>query len=561
MLVPMSNLASKWAGDDSAQVLDGSRVPRTASHAAARPELVRTTVRPLAEIIDEGRMLEHCGHRVEARHVYETALHDGGITDPASLAQLHRLIARTYMQESEHDSADLWARLALSISDAADDPAGYGHAMNMLASICWTKGELDEAERLYTIAQDSAQRSGDARLSAMTDTNLGNIATVRGNHAEALAFHESALKTARHAGLGPEVMFALNNLGLLHTQMARFEAAERSYREALRIARELGDLSACSLALVNVARLRLRQDDHEGARVSCDEASKLAHEIGDASTEGEAAQIYGIIERARGNSAVAEGHFLRAERVAHSRGDLILQGETARELAVLYRQQDRNRQTLQKLNQAHRLFGQLRARNELADIDRQTARLESDFVEVARRWGESIESQDHYTQGHCERVADLSCALWARVSNADQASLFWFRIGALLHDVGKLMVPAEVLNKPGRLDAEEWALIRRHPSAGVELLADIEFPWDVRPIVESHHERWDGKGYPHGIGGEEIPLTARVLCVADVYDALTSVRSYKKALSHTDAMAIMAADAGTAFDPDVFAAFAELHSH
>ena len=89
----------------------------------------------------------------------------------------------------------------------------------------------------------------------------------------------------------------------------------------------------------------------------------------------------------------------------------------------------------------------------------------------------------------------------------------------------------------------------------VELLADTEFPWDVRPIVESHHERWDGGGYPHGLAGEAIPLSARVLCIADVYDALTSKRGYKEALSHDAAMALMRADVGTQFDPTLFAAF------
>jgi putative nucleotidyltransferase with HDIG domain len=240
---------------------------------------------------------------------------------------------------------------------------------------------------------------------------------------------------------------------------------------------------------------------------------------------------------------------------------MLLQGETARELAALYREQGRNRQTLQRLNQAHRLFAQLRARREMADVDRRNAMLESDFLEVVRKWGESIESKDMYTQGHCERVADLACALWARVAEGDATSHFWFRIGALLHDVGKLMVPAEVLNKPGRLDEAEWALVRRHPTAGVELLADIEFPWDVRPIVESHHERWDGAGYPHGVAGEAIPLTARVLCIADVYDALTSQRSYKNPFSHDEAMELMRKDVGRAFDPALFAHFEEVVRH
>ena len=97
--------------------------------------------------------------------------------------------------------------------------------------------------------------------------------------------------------------------------------------------------------------------------------------------------------------------------------------------------------------------------------------------------------------------------------------------------------------------------MRSHTVAGVDKLSGIEFPWDVRPIVLSHHERWDGKGYPHGLKGEEIPLVARILCVADVYDALTSVRSYKRALSHDDALEILRKDVGTAFDPTVFAWF------
>jgi diguanylate cyclase (GGDEF)-like protein len=99
--------------------------------------------------------------------------------------------------------------------------------------------------------------------------------------------------------------------------------------------------------------------------------------------------------------------------------------------------------------------------------------------------------------------------------------------------------------------------MRRHPSAGVEMLAYIDFPWDVRPIIESHHERWDGGGYPSGLVGEAIPLSARILCVADVYDALTSLRSYRRALSHDEAMEIMRRDVGTAFDPEVFVLFEE----
>ena len=514
----------------------------------------------LVTLRKRGQEFERLGQRMDARTLYETALDACESAEPSSRAQLLRWIARTHMQDSNYQKADLSAEAALRISDAASDEGGRGHAMNMLASIRWSQSDLDAAETLFLAARASAKRAGESRLAAMTALNLGAIASVRGDHAEALRYQQSSLEEARTAGHAHEVMKALNNLGLVHAQTERFVDADRAFAEALEIGRALGDLSMCIVAQLNVARLRIRQGDYDGARESCDEATSLASRLGETHAEGEGEHIYGIIARAADDEIAAERHFLRAEIAAVTRLDRILEGETACELADLYRAQGRNRETLQRLNQAHGLFTQLRARRELADVGRRTAALERDFLEVVRKWGDSIESKDRYTQGHCVRVADLACALWSDISGGDATSQFWFRIGALLHDVGKLMVPAEVLNKAGALTPEEWTIVRGHPGAGVTLLADIDFPWDVRPIIESHHERWDGKGYPHRLAGEAIPLTARVLCIADVYDALTSERSYKRALSHDDAMAIMRADIGKQFDPVVFARFEEVVS-
>ena len=122
------------------------------------------------------------------------------------------------------------------------------------------------------------------------------------------------------------------------------------------------------------------------------------------------------------------------------------------------------------------------------------------FIDAVRHWSGSIESKDRYTQGHCERVADLACALALR-AGLEPRELFWFRIGAIVHDVGKLIIPSEILNKPGKLAPDEWELIKRHPVAGVEMLSDMDFPGDVIPMVRSHHERWDGQGYPDRLAG------------------------------------------------------------
>jgi putative nucleotidyltransferase with HDIG domain len=229
-------------------------------------------------------------------------------------------------------------------------------------------------------------------------------------------------------------------------------------------------------------------------------------------------------------------------------GDLSLEGEASRELAELYGRLGRSRETLQALNRSHACFTQLRARHELADVGRRMARLEGDFLEVVRRWGESIESKDGYTQGHCERVADLSGALAAR-AGLDETSLFWFRIGALLHDVGKLIVPAEVLNKPSQLSDEEWAIVRQHPTAGVEMLAEVDFPWDVAPMVRNHHERSDGSGYPDGLHLDEVPLAARIVAVADSFDAMTSERPYRRTMSVGETLSEIVRLTPQKFDP------------
>ena len=206
---------------------------------------------------------------------------------------------------------------------------------------------------------------------------------------------------------------------------------------------------------------------------------------------------------------------------------------------------------------SHGLFTKLRAQLNLADLQRRVSRLEDRFYLVAARWAQTIESKDAYTLGHCERVADYACVL-AREVGFDDITMFWFRMGAVLHDVGKIVVPSEILNKPGPLDADERGVMERHAAAGSDLLRDIDFPWDILPMIRGHHERWDGGGYPDGLAGENIALSARITCVADVFDALTTDRPYRPAFGHEEAMLMMAANSGKMFDPDLFARFERL---
>jgi putative two-component system response regulator len=130
-------------------------------------------------------------------------------------------------------------------------------------------------------------------------------------------------------------------------------------------------------------------------------------------------------------------------------------------------------------------------------------------------------------------------------------------MGAYLHDLGKIRVPHEILNKPGPLTPEEFEVIKAHPVWGLELLATVHFPWDIKPIIHWHHERSDGTGYPDRLKGDEIPLSAQIICIVDVYDALTTTRSYRGALSREEAVRRME-ESRHWWRPDVYRAFQEV---
>jgi len=224
--------------------------------------------------------------------------------------------------------------------------------------------------------------------------------------------------------------------------------------------------------------------------------------------------------------------------MSRSAGAILEEAEAARELALLYRQLRRNQDSLRHLNVSQRLFRRLDARTDLIDVSSRLDDLEGTFLSIVREWGQSIESADSYTHGHCERVANFAVTVAATLG-MDQDEQTTIRLGAHLHDVGKIHTPHEILNKPGRLTDEEFAVMKRHPAEGFEMLADIDFPWDIKPMIRWHHEKYCGGGYPDGLQGDEIPIYAQIICIADVFDALTSSRSYRAAMTREQALSIV----------------------
>jgi len=176
--------------------------------------------------------------------------------------------------------------------------------------------------------------------------------------------------------------------------------------------------------------------------------------------------------------------------------------------------------------------------------------LERTFVSTVEALANALEANDEYTSQHARWITDLSLRV-GRELGLDERALKCLELGALLHDIGKIGIPSDVLAKPGRLTAAERKLVQTHPELGERIISPIDRLQGVRPIVRHCHERWDGHGYPDGISHEEIPLESRIIFVCDAYHAMTTDRPYRHRLSHREAVRRLAEGAGSQFDPKV----------
>jgi putative nucleotidyltransferase with HDIG domain len=193
-----------------------------------------------------------------------------------------------------------------------------------------------------------------------------------------------------------------------------------------------------------------------------------------------------------------------------------------------------------------------------ASLEESQRARERSYVEAVGAVVTAADARDHETTGHSFRVALYAVSL-AKAMGLHGEQLKAIEWGALLHDVGKMVVPDEILRKMGPLTDEEWHIMKQHPTWGFDMLAEVSF---LQPaaldIIYSHHERWDGQGYPREIAGETIPLSARIFAVVDTYDAITSDRPYRRARSHTVAVGELQRVAGQQLDPVVVEAFRQL---
>ena len=454
--------------------------------------------------------------------------------DVAASAEALRRHASILRRRQEYGQAAALCRESYDVAIAVGLTVLAANALNGLGIVHSEQGEWSAA----TEALDRALAVGghDATLRGHVEQNFGIIANIQGDFETALRRYRQALEAFHSAGDDRGAAAAYHNLGMISADRARWDDAYGYFESSLALADKLSDLQLRAMVLLNRTEVHIARQRYEEAKTGAEEALRIFSQLGVRQGRSEAYKFLGMVYRETGATELAKSRLQSAIALASEGGAVLEEAEATRELAILYRRLDCNHEALTLLNTAHRLFQRRGARADSQNVSSTMVDLERIYLEVVAGWGRSIESSDLYTHGHCERVA-LYAAKLATALGLDDAMVTTVRIGAYLHDVGKVRVPHEILNTPGRLTSDEREIMEQHPLYGLELLASVEFPWQVKPIIRWHHEKADGTGYPDRLAGDEIPLTAQIIGVVDAFDAMTSTRSYRAAMPMSEVVA------------------------
>ena len=490
---------------------------------------------PPAAVLQQARERERAGCLPEAIERYGAAIAAAErYGDHAVLAQALRRLAVVRHQRGDADQARELCLRSYGVALHIDDEILAAEALNTLGGMDLTTGSLEEARETFLQALELGGAS--QALRARTEQNLGIVANIQGQLNEAVARYERSLDAYRACGDQHGCAIAYHNLGMVSADRGRLDAADCYFQESRAFAERVGDVHLWALCLVNHAEVHVARQRFEDARQNAESALAVFDQLGVRAAKADAYRVIGMVYRETGRPALAESRLRSAIDLANAAGSVLGEAEASRELALLHQAMGRNEEALRLLNAAYRLFRRLDARVDLVHVGGKMAELEGSYLALVREWGQSIESSDNYTYGHCERVAKHAVAM-ARTLELDEHAETTILLGAYLHDLGLVRVPHEILKKPGPLTPVELEVLQMHPIWGIELLANVDFPWDLKPIIRSHHERYDGTGFPDRLKGDEIPLGAQVVGILDVFDALTTTRAYQAALPVEQAIA------------------------
>ncbi|WP_394649583.1 HD domain-containing phosphohydrolase [uncultured Deinococcus sp.] len=430
-----------------------------------------------------------------------------------------------------------------------DDPNLEIIILHNLAYTHHNNGDNLSAIKIIKPAYNVLNKINNTQLESSISLNLGTFYLEEGDFREAQICLEESLDKSRRINYQFGELSALNSLGNLYEKTEQPLLAYVTYHDALAIALSIGSTQGELDARLNLGRFYLHAESWDDAQTQLQLALELAERTQSAKETAAAHETLCELYKARGDAGQALHHSEELRRIERE----LFNAERDR--------QTRNLSIQFEVERAQREADSYRLRTELEQearqmaerqVEERTAELAQAQYEVVTRLAMAAEYRDGTTGDHTRRVGVMSASL-ARALGWSEARAELLGIAARLHDVGKMGIPDSILLKSGKLESSEFTQMQTHTLIGATILSGghSELLQLAEEIALTHHDRWDGTGYPRRLAGAQIPLSGRIVAVADVYDALTQIRPYKKAWTHEEAVQELRAEAGRHFDPEV----------
>jgi putative nucleotidyltransferase with HDIG domain len=501
------------------------------------------------ELLRLARERQTAGDLVEAADGYAAAAgaaeREG---DGQVLAQALRLHAVVVHLRGDSSRARALCARSSAVARGLGHSRLVAEALNTMGGLELETGAPDAAAESFRLALGFAGEAWD--VWGRIEQNLGTVATIQGDGAMARWHYARSLRAYRRAGDRRGCAMVLHNLGMLSADHRRWAESERYFAKAQRLARAVQDHHLEGLCLLNGAEAELALGRPQAAEQSAETARHLFEELGTKLELADVWKVLGMASREGRKLNLAEARLRTAIELAASTGDSLTRAEALLELARTHEALGRGADVVTDLGEAYPLFAALGAKPEMREIEGRLEQLEERYVRtVGACPSETVSGR----REHGARVAACAAQI-AQSMGLDPLQVSTIRIGGYLHDRGMARLQRGLLEKCGPLTAGERELVRRHPRWGLEALPTLGCPWDVADIIGSHHERYDGSGYPDGLAGNAIPLAAQIVGIADAYDGLTSERTYRRAFAPAEALGCIA-NQRSAWHPAVLDAF------
>ncbi len=513
-------------------------------------------------IASRGKYYESMEHFNIAREIYTE------LDDKAGIAVTYTNIGVVYSDQSRLDLALDQHLKALAIFEEINNRNRIAHSLNCIGVVFRKRNDLKNAEYYYLKALRIREDIGDIPGLTMSYNNMGILAKERGNPERALSYFNKSLKLKEDLGDKRGILVSYTNIGDIYAEMKKHNKSLKLYRKSLAIGEEISDEKNICGNCNKIGHILTLLGKHEVALEYLKRGLRISIDIGAGILESdsyrELSDLYkvtGDYEKAfryyRKHSILTRNIFSEKSAETITRLQVRYETEKKEKEAELYYL--RNVELQREISERKQIEDQLTAQEHLLEmrVKRRTTELKKSMHKLKesvegtiRTLSKIIESKDPFTSGHQMRVAELSQLIATEMGFTEEKAEAIFMI-SLVHDIGKICIPQEILSRSWELSELELEIVQTHPQTGYDILSEVEFPWPVAEVVLQHHEMYNGTGYPKGLERDEIMIEAKIIAVADVVEAMTSHRPYRTIPGLEKAVEEITKNSGILYDPNV----------